>query len=152
MKILKSLFIAFLACSLFAISSEARTKKEKPEKAPQITTIYGFGICQTLTDSVVYMSAITPVNGAKILHHGMLEHRQHYSDQFKNYIESTFGLQHQTTAYIFHQNRKKVEKKYLKVQEKLMKHSTANLVIKSVSAENFHFKLPVIVQADDSDF
>lgn len=152
MKILKSLFMALVACSLAATTSEARTPKEKQEKGPQVVTIYGFGITQTLTDSVVYMSAITPVNGAKILSHGMLEYRQHYSDQLKNYVENTFGIQHLTSAYFFSTNRKKVEKKYIKVQEKLMKHSVANLTIKSISAENFHYKVPVIVQADDSDF
>lgn len=152
MKILKSFFMALVACSLAATTSEARTPKEKQEKGPQVVTIYGFGITQTLTDSVVYMSAITPVNGAKILSHGMLEYRQHYSDQLKNYVENTFGIQHLTSAYFFSTNRKKVEKKYIKVQEKLMKHSVANLTIKSISAENFHYKVPVIVQADDADF
>lgn len=144
-KIFKVLLLIMIGAAI-VMPSEAKKKKSEKE---EILTVYVFGVSQNLGDSTVYLSAITPVAGAKLLSHNVLENRIYYTEQFKKYIEETFNLTHQTAAVIYNKDRKKVEKKYAKTQAKINKHTFGKVTFKNVSQENFHFKVPVIVNSEE---
>lgn len=148
MKVIRLLLI--LALCIFASSAEARSKKK--DAGPEILTIYVFGVSQNISDSVIYVTAISPVNGATLLPHDILENRQYYSEQLKNYVEQTLGVPRQTAAIFYARERKKIEKRFAKTQQKLEKHAIKGAKFQNISNEQFHFKVPVIVQADDEDF
>lgn len=146
MKFLKTLLILTIAalCSQSAHASLFGSKKE----GPIVTTIYGFGVSQNLSDSTVYITAIAPISGATILPHNMLQHRMYYSEQLKKYVEEHFRQTHQTVAFIYGLNRKKIEKKYLKVQANAKKRTLHTVTIKEIPNTDFHFRVPVIVEQD----
>ena len=146
------MLLFLLLGAAFAMPSSARKHKEKKAEAPKITTIYIFGVAKELNDSVVYLSSITPVAGASLHKHNVLENRMYYSEQFRNYVENTYSLPHQTVAVFYSKKREKVEKKFAKVQAKMNRHSYRKPVFKNVSADDFHFKVPKIIMADDGEF
>lgn len=149
MKIVKTILLIVFATALVM---PTQAKREKKEKEPVVTTVFVFGVSQDLADSTVYMTAIAPVNGVTLLPHNMLQYRQYYTEQMKTYVESTYGRQHQTTAFFFRKNRKDAEKAFEKVKAKLTKQSKSALTFKDIKSEDFHFKVPVLVSEDDNDF
>lgn len=146
MKFFKILLLVSIA-ALCATSAEAKLKKTNSNE-PVPTTIYAFGVSQNLSDSTVYLTAIASINGAMLMPNHFLQNRQYYSEQMKKYVEETFGTDHQTVAFFFDVNRKKMEKKYLKVQKKAQKNTLHAVTIKTIPAEAFRFKVPVLVEAD----
>lgn len=145
------LFRTFLLVALAALcttNAEAKLKKPKSNE-PVPTLIYAFGVSQNLSDSTVYLTSIAAVNGAMLMPYHTLQYRQYYSEQLKKYVEETYGTDHQTVAFFFDVNRKKMEKQYLKVQKKAQKNTLHNVTIKTIPAEAFRFKVPVLVETED---
>ena len=122
------------------------------DKGAKTTMVYVFGVSQNIGDTLVYFSSITPVAGAVVKGHGELENRIYYSEQFKKYVESAFGQSHQTTAVVYGTSLKEVEKRFGKMEEKIRKKSPYPPTLKYVRPEDFHFKVPVIVQAEEESF
>lgn len=149
MKFLRALFIITIA-ALCSQSANAKLFKTK-NGGPVVTTIYGFGVSQNLSDSTVYITAIAPISGATVLPNNILLNRMYYSEQLKKYVEEHFRQTHQTVAFIYGLNRKKIEKKYLKVQANAQKRTLHTVTIKEIPNSDFHFKVPVIVE-QESEF
>lgn len=146
---MKKIFKLLLLLAMGAvITMPCEAKKKNKADKEEILTVYVFGVSQNLNDSTVYLSSITPVAGAKLLSHNVLENRIYYTEQFKKYVEGTFNETHQTVAVVYNKDRKKVEKKYAKVQAKMTKHAWGAIKFKNVSQEEFHFKVPVLVSAE----
>lgn len=143
MKFLRTLLLITIA-ALSAQSADAKLRRSKNE-GPVVTTIYAFGVSQNLSDSTVYITAIAPINGATLLAHNILQYRVYYSEQMKNYVEEHFKQNHQTVAFIYGLNRKKIEKKFLKVQANAKKRTLHTVTIKEIPHDDFHFKVPVMV-------
>lgn len=148
MKILRLLLVIAL-CAGFSLQTEA--KRQKKEKLPQITTIYGFGVSQDLGDSIVYITNIYPITGATLLPSKLLDNHKYYTEQMKKYVEEKYNVIRQTTAFFFSTDRKKAEKSFLRAKQKMEKHFLKKPVFKSIAADEFRFKVPVLVDAD-SDF
>lgn len=146
MKFLRTILLITIA-ALCAQSADAKLRRSKNE-GPIVTTIYAFGVSQNLSDSTVYITAIAPINGATILPHNMLQYRVYYSEQMKNYVEEHFHQNHQTVAFFYGLKRKKIEKKFLKVQDLAKKRTLHTVTIKEIPHADFHFKVPVIVEQE----
>lgn len=146
------IFTLLLAVT-FTLSAGAlqRGKREKKETAPEVVTIYAFGVCQDLSDSIVYVTSTAPINGATLYSHGLLLNRIHYSDQLKKYVEETYHRQHQSAAIFYFRKRKDADKAFARMQSRMQKHSPVPPVFRTISYTDFHFKVPVIVTADGED-
>lgn len=144
-------YMTLLLVASLSLTASARKTREKKEKAPEVVTIYAFGVSQNLTDSTVFVTTIAPINGATLYSHGLLQNRQHYSDQLKNYVENTFKLPHQSAAICYYMKRKDAEKAFVRMQNRMKKHSPANPTFRNIGYEDFHFKVPVVVSADEND-
>lgn len=147
MKLLKILLLVMMAASV-ALGAEAKDGKKKKAE-PQITTIYVFGVAQDMGDSIVYITSIAPVNGATLLPHDLLQHQQYYSEQMKNYVAQQYEVAHPTVGFFYARNQKKIAKKLARVQEKMAKNAFKHLTFVTIKPEEFHFKVPVLVNADE---
>lgn len=146
MKFLRTLLIITIAA---LCTQSASAKHQHPKKdAPIVTTIYAFGVAQNLSDSTVYVTAIAPISGASILPHNMLQHRVYYSEQMKKFVEEHYKQSHQTVAFIYGKNRRKIEKKFLKVQDNAKKRTLHTVTVKEIPYADFHFKVPVVVEQE----
>lgn len=146
MKFLRTLLLVAIA-ALCAQSAEAKKKGSKKD-SPVVTTIYAFGVSQNLSDSTVYVTAIAPINGATILPHNLLQYHMYYSEQMKKFVEEQFNQEHQTVAFFYNKKRKKIEKKFLKVQANAKKRTLHPVTIKEISHADFHFKVPVMIEQE----
>lgn len=143
--------ILLLLCTLLTLPSMAKSEKSG-EAQVKTVTIYGFGIAQNLADTVAYISPVAAINGAKLMKKDCLQNHQYYTEQFKNYLDSTYNTTHLTTAFFFSKNKKKMEKKLNKVQKLLQKRTVHHIDVITVPYDAFHFKVPVLVEAKDEDF
>lgn len=146
MKFLRTLLLITIA-ALCTQNASAKVRQSK-NGAPIVTTIYGFGVSQNLSDSTVYITAIAPISGATILPHNMLQYRVYYSEQLKKFVEEKYHQTRQTVAFIYGLNRKKIEKKFLKVQANAKKRTLHTVTIKEIPYADFHFKVPVVVDQE----
>ena len=146
-KFLQSLlFAAIGACVAFNAAARQNTgSKDKKEQ----TMVYIFGVAQDLADTTVYVSSITSVAGATLKSHNELENWMYYSEQFKKHIEASYQRPHQTVAVYYDRKLKNLEKKYEKVEAKIRKKSPYPPTFKYIRPEEFHFKVPLIIQMDD---
>lgn len=146
MKLLKTLFLVMMAASV-VLGAEAKDRKKKTE--PEVLTIYAFGVAQDLSDSIVYVTNISTINGATMLPHDILKHQQYYSEQMKNYVAETYGVAHPTVGFFYARTEKKIVKMMARAQEKMTKSAFKTLRYENISINDFHFKVPVLVNADE---
>lgn len=150
-KIFPTLLLAILMmCAVLPVSGRGKKEAKDSNKPTQI--VYVYGVSQDLGDTIVYFSSITPVAGATLKAHNELENRLYYSEQFKKYVEAKYGSPRQTVAVVYGRKLKDVEKRFKKMEEKIRKKSPYPPTLKYVRPEDFHFKVPVIVQAEDDNF
>ena len=120
-RILFAVALVFMVCSAFSL------KKVKEEK-----TVF--------TDTVVYYTAIQPLDSVKLDKNGFLPKRELYTYQLKNYLEYELGSPDYTCMIYFSNNKGKLEKEATKVQGKYKKNKT--IVLTPIDAEAFRFKKP----------
>lgn len=145
MRLLRLLALIVVA-AVIAMPSQAK-KKQKDE--PEITTIYVFGVSQNMADSTVYVTDIAAVNGATLLPHNVLKNFVYYSEQLQKYVEETYSQSHMTTAFFYARDRKKIEKKYAKTEQKIMKAPYRQPRIVRVAYQDFHFRVPILKTLDE---
>lgn len=107
-------------------------------------TIYVFGVSQSLSDSVVYVSGVTEITGHTLGAKGFLLNRSHYSAQLHDYLLKQGAAPHQTTAVFFEKTSKKAFKRLSKVKQRLAKPRAGlpGLTIREVTNHEFRFQLP----------
>ena len=89
-------------------------------------------------DSVIYMTDVQYFDSVKINKDGSLQNYANYSQQMKIFLEGTLGEYNQTCAVIYSDNKKKLEKRYVKMRKRyqadkekvLMKLGTAFTFLK----------------------
>lgn len=145
MRLLRLLALIVVAAAI-AMPSQA---KKKQEKEPEILTIYVFGMSQNMADSTVYVTDIAAVNGATMLPHNELKNFMYYSEQLQKYVEDTYNQSHMTTAFFYARDRKTIEKKYAKTEQKIMKAPYRKPRIVRVANQDFHFRVPVLKTLDE---
>lgn len=128
-------FIALLLCVCGLCSAFSLKKKEKKDP-----TIYVCGFSASFSDSLVFITDIQQVEGAKLDKTGFLIGRSQYSYQLKSFIEEKKGVKDATCAVIYATDKKKVMKK----SGKLLKTYGNNhsYVIKTLTKSDFKFTKP----------
>ena len=80
-----------------------------------------FGFSASFKDSVVYVTDIQNVPQARINEKKFLLDRDQYSYQLKNYLEETLQQPGRICLVIYDIDKKKAEKKYVKLMKKYKK-------------------------------
>lgn len=145
MRLFRLLALIVVAAAI-ALPSQAK-KKQKNE--PEVLTIYVFGISQNMADSTIYVTDIAAVKGATLLPHNELKNFTYYSEQLQNYVQDTYKQNYLTTAFFYARDRKKIEKKYAKTEQKIMKAAIHTPRFVRVAVQDFHFKVPILKTLDE---
>ena len=113
----QSLFIFFLLQCLVLGAISAQTPR----------TIYVFGLANELNDSTVYMTSIQQLDDAQLQKRtGFLLGRALYSSQLKTYV-SKLGKIHAVSVVYYSKDKKKLAKKYQKMQREYLGEKSVNL-------------------------
>ncbi len=105
---------------------------------PKLTKVYVFGVSTNYTDSLTFMTDIQALFPAYVESKtGFLYDRSIYSQQLQIWIEQAKGHPGTTCAIFFSKSRSKLEKKFLKVQEKIRKDPSTKL--RALDAGEFKF-------------
>jgi len=135
MKQLKLFLLAFLVM-MTATSAEAKTVK--------VDNLYMFGFSASFKDSVVYVTDIQNVPQARINEKTkFLLDRDQYSYQLKNFLSETLQQTGRICLIIYDTDKKKAEKKYVKLMKKYKK----GYQVLYLNETQFRFK----VIEDDAD-
>lgn len=138
-----------LAAMVMAVgfSSMANAAKNDPK------TAYIFGFASSFNDSTVYITGVQQVDSAYFVGRAnFLVSRDNYSFQLRDYLEQQ-GAGYRTCAVIYDINKKKAEKKWLKLYGKYTRKPKAQRLksgekpkdlptpwlVKTIEKENFHF-------------
>lgn len=126
----------FLVISFFCLSFQQVSAQEKGEV--KSFDVYAFGYATSLNDSIIYLTEIAPMPTVTLEKKtGFLVSRASYTAQLKDFA-SKIGISHPTCAIIYDKNKKKLEKKFVKVTKKFQKNK--NYFIKAISSQEFTFK------------
>ncbi len=100
-------------------------------------TMYVFGLAASLTDSVVVLTDVQPIEGF-VMPNGFLADRSLYSLQLNNYLLANQQLNNMTCAVYFDKNRGKAEKKYHKMMRRYRDDHAGVLMF--LGTDDFQFK------------
>lgn len=107
-------------------------------KEKQAESVYAFAIGTCLDDSVVYISAITPLDSATITSKTkFLQDRKLYSNQFKRYLDLAYDKSH-TCAVFYSTKKDALEKKYVKIRHRYNKKEKDVLFVE-IPSDQFKF-------------
>ena len=136
--------IALLLCIFSLCTAFSFKKKEKKDP-----TIYMCGFSASFADSLVFITDIQAVEGAKIDNNGFLMNRPQYSYELKTFLESNKGAKEATCLVIFSPDKKTVMKKSGKLLKKYGKENTS--IIKTISESEFKFTKPQEEESTDEE-
>ena len=111
----KFFFASMLGVMLLSSFTAPKDKKEKEEEPKRV---YMYGVSLNFNDSVVYMTDVQYLDSILIQKDGSLQNHANYSQQMKIFLEGTLGESNQTCAVIYSDNRKKLEKRYVKMRKR----------------------------------
>jgi hypothetical protein len=130
MRIFRNAFIALVA--IFALNSascEAKSIKAK---------VYTFGFSASFNDTTVYITNIQAIDSAWVTSKNkFLLNRNNYSLQLKDYLEGKLKLKDRTCIIISNVNKKKLEKKYMKMKHKYINNKDLSIIY--LSDNDFKF-------------
>lgn len=135
MKLLKHLT---LAIAMMAFGSSNVSAQDV--KVPQA---YMFGFAASFNDSTVYFTNIQKVDSVWVTKKKkMLSGRNHYSYQLREFFTQKRQQPNRTCVVVANVDRKKLEKKYIKMKNKYLANSKKPYDVRTISEEEFKF-LPV---------
>ncbi|MCM1372653.1 MAG: hypothetical protein NC113_02765 [Bacteroides sp.] len=121
--------ILTLVCMFMATDAMAKPKQTK---------VYVFGVSTSYTDSLTYLTDIQALSPAYVeTKTGFLYDRSIYSQQLHIWIETAKEKPGTTCAIFFSKSRSRLEKKFLKLQDKLRKDPSTKLQV--LNAGEFKF-------------
>ena len=104
--------------------------------------VYLFGVCQQLTDSMVYITSIQEVDSIDLAKKTkFLPFRSEFSIQLKEYMEGTLQRRYQTACVFYSSKRKKLSKKFYKIKKRYLDNSYMRVVM--LDEARFRFKHPL---------
>lgn len=107
-------YILLLAATFMTLGASAKSMKTD--------RVYMFGFSASFKDSVIYVTDIQNVKGAWIdTKTKFLLPRDEYSQQLKIYLEETLQQSKRVCMVFFYLDKKKAEKKFLKLMKKYQK-------------------------------
>ena len=114
------------------VSLSVSAKKEK-----QVHGVYIAGVSASFSDSLVYFTDIQLVESAKISN-SMLENREQYSAQLKDYLAEVLPSSNRTCFVYFNEKKKSLEKQIKKLRDRYIKGKA--VIIKDLPKTSFEFK------------
>lgn len=133
------LLILMLVSVAFGASAK---KKPTTEYGKGTGKVYIFGVCQQLTDSVVYITSINMVDSIDLEKKTkFLPFRSEFSLQLKEYMEGKMQKRNQTACVFYSANRKKLSKKFYKIKKRFLDNSYTKVVM--LDQERFQFQHPL---------
>ena len=124
--------LAVIASSFFTQHVQA-----KKEIAPQM---YMFGFAASFNDTIVHFTEIQQVDSTWINQKKFLLGRDNYSYQLRDYLANKLRMPNRTCIVVFNQNKKKLEKKYLKMKRKYTDLKANGFDVRNISTQDFHFR------------
>ena len=100
-------------------------------------TMYVFGLAASLTDSVVVLTDVQPIEGF-VMPNGFLADRSLYSLQLNNFLLANQERNNMTCAVYYDKNRSKAEKKYQKMMRRYRDDHAGVLLF--LGTDEFQFK------------
>ena len=100
--------------TLFLAMSTFGTTMAKEVMVPKM---YMFAFAASFTDTIVYFTNVMEVDSVWVQSKSkFLIGRENYSRQFRDFLSEKKQMPHRTCIVVYHKNRKKLEKKYLKMK------------------------------------
>ena len=130
--------VALLMVAIMTMSG-ASTKVKKQN-------MYVFGIAASLTDSVVVLTDVQPIEGF-VMPNGFLADRSLYSLQLNNYLLAQQQYNNLTCAIYYDKNRAKAEKKYQKLMRRYRDDHAGVLMF--LGTDEFQFKAEEWVEEEE---
>ena len=138
MRMRRTIIWAFML--LMTLTSMAKSKLESNGKGRG--KVYLFGVCQQLTDSLVYITSIQEIDSIDLERKTkFLPFRSEFSIQLKEYMEGTLQRRYQTACVFYSSKRKKISKKYYKIKKRYLDNSYTRVVM--LDDTRFRFKHPL---------
>lgn len=126
------------ACSLMVCAQDDNVESHVKGKGK----VYMFGVCQQLTDTVIYVTSICEVDSVDLEKKtSFLPMRQYFSAQLEDYVKDKFSRNRQTAAVFFSASRKKIGKKFYKVKKYYLDNANNRVVV--LDEDKFRFIHPV---------
>ncbi len=132
--------LKFILASMLGIIllSSFAAPKEKKDKSDEPKRIYLYGVSIDFNDSLVYMTDVQSLDSVLILKDGSLQNYASYSQQLRIFLEGSQNESNQTCAVIYSDNKKKLEKRYVKMRKRYQ--ADKNTVLMKVGSEAFVFR------------
>lgn len=128
----KYLIAGLLSIVLF--SSFMAPKKDKDNEPKRI---YLYGVSIDFNDSTVYITDMQHLDDIIVNKDGSLLNYANYSLQLKLYLEGTLGETNQTCAVIYSDDKKKLEKRFVKMRKKYQ--ADKSKMIRQIGTDSFVF-------------
>lgn len=128
--------LLLILAATMTITATAKNKKYQK--------MYVFGVSTSFNDSVAYFTPVQVLDSvATVGKTGMLDNKQEYSYQLKNYFTNA-GMTHRTCVTVNNKKKKNIDKLYDKMKQKLAKKQ--NLIIKTLGDSDFKFERVVMAE------
>lgn len=125
----------FFAITLMAVG----TMKVQAQDV-KVPHAYMFGFVASFNDSTVYFTNIQKVDSVWVTKKKkFLSGRNQYSYQLRNFFSETRNMPNRTCVVIANVDRKKLEKKYIKMKNKYLVKSKKPYDVRNVAESDFKF-------------
>lgn len=132
MKKCKLLLVVLLGMASLTAFATKKDKADEPKR------VYLYGVSVNFNDSVVYMTDVQYLDSMVINKDGSIQNYANYSIQMKVYLEGVLGKSNQTCAVIYSDNKKKLEKRFVKMRKRYQ--ADKNRLLLQVGADAFRFR------------
>lgn len=132
MKLIKQLTLAIVLMAAGATNVQAQNIK--------VPHAYMFGFVASFNDSTVYFTDIQQVDSVWVTKKKkMLAGRNNYSYQLREFFAQKRNMPNRTCVVVANTNRKKVEKKYIKMKNKYLVKSKKPYDVRNIADSDFKF-------------
>lgn len=133
MRLIKQVTLAILLMAAGSMNVQAQNVK--------VPHAYMFGFVASFNDSTVYFTNIQQVDSVWVTKKKeMLAGRNHYSYQLREFFTQQRNSPNRTCVVIANTNRKKVEKKYIKMKNKYLVKSKKPYDVRNIADTDFKFQ------------
>ena len=133
MRLIKPLMIAIALMAAGTMKVQAQDVK-----VPQA---YMFGFVASFNDSTVYFTNIQQVDNAWVTKKKQfLAGRSQYSNQLREFFANKRNMPNRTCVVVANVDRKKLEKKYIKMKNKYLVKSKKPYDVRNIAESDFKFE------------
>lgn len=125
-------------CGIVLLSSFMAPRDTKKDKEDAPKRVYLYGVSIDFNDSTVYMTDVQYLDSMIIQKDGSLQGQSGYSLQMKVFLENSYGENNQTCAIVYSDNKKKLEKKFVKMRKRYQ--ADKKQMLKLLGTDSFVFR------------